>query len=59
MIGVNDIASEVFILADTPALVNFALRDSNIMRLSMWSVTRVVAPEFRNLLPLSNSMARA
>jgi len=59
MIGVNDIASEVFILADTQALVNFALRDSNIMRLSMWSVMRVVAPEFRNLLPLSNSMARA
>ena len=40
MIGVNDIASEVFTLADAQALVNFAQSDPNIVRLSMWSVAR-------------------
>src|SRR2546429_3982132 len=40
MIGVNDISSEVFTLADAQALVNFAQNDSNIVRLSMWSVAR-------------------
>ena len=40
MIGVNDISSEVFTLADAQALVNFAQTDSNIVRLSMWSVAR-------------------
>src|SRR5262245_55503358 len=40
MIGVNDIASEVFTLADAQALVNFAQSDSNVARLAMWSVAR-------------------
>jgi hypothetical protein len=40
MIGVNDISSEVFTLADAHALVNYAQTDSNIVRLSMWSVGR-------------------
>jgi len=40
MIGVNDIASEVFTLADAQALLNFAQNDPNIVRLSMWSVAR-------------------
>ncbi len=40
MIGVNDIASEVFTQADAQALLNFAQGDPNIVRLSMWSVAR-------------------
>jgi Fibronectin type III domain len=40
MIGVNDISSEVFTLADAQMLVDYAQTDSNIMRLSMWSVAR-------------------
>lgn len=40
MIGVNDISSEVFTLADAQALVNYAQTDANIARLSMWSVAR-------------------
>ncbi len=40
MVGVNDISSEVFTLADAQALVNYAQTDSNIVRLSMWSVAR-------------------
>jgi hypothetical protein len=40
MIGVNDIASEVFTLADAQALVNYAQMDANVARLAMWSVAR-------------------
>jgi hypothetical protein len=40
MIGVNDIASEVFKLADAQALVNYAQIDANVARLAMWSVAR-------------------
>jgi len=40
MIGVNDIASEVFTLADAQTLVNYAQLDANVARLSMWSVAR-------------------
>jgi hypothetical protein len=40
MIGVNDISSEVFTLADAQALVNYAQTDPNVVRLSMWSVAR-------------------
>jgi hypothetical protein len=40
MIGVNDIASEVFTLADAQALANYAASDPNVVRLSMWSVAR-------------------
>ncbi len=40
MIGVNDIASEVFTLQDAQALLNYARTDSNVVRLSMWSVAR-------------------
>jgi chitinase len=40
MIGVNDIASEVFTQADAQALLSFAQSDPNVARLSMWSVAR-------------------
>jgi hypothetical protein len=40
MIGVNDVASEVFTLADAQALVDYARSDPNVVRLSMWSVAR-------------------
>ena len=40
MIGVNDIASEVFTLADAQALVDYAKTDSQLALLSMWSVAR-------------------
>ena len=40
MIGVNDITSEVFTLADAQALVDFAQSDPRIAQLSMWSVAR-------------------
>lgn len=40
MIGVNDISSEVFTLTDAQMLVDYAQTDSNIVRLSMWSVGR-------------------
>ena len=40
MIGVNDVASEVFTLADAQALLDYAQTDSNVARLSMWSVAR-------------------
>jgi hypothetical protein len=40
MIGVNDISSEVFSLADAQALLNYAQTDSNVVRLAMWSVAR-------------------
>jgi chitodextrinase len=40
MIGVNDVSSEVFTPADAQALVNYAQTDSNVLRLSMWSVAR-------------------
>jgi len=40
MISVNDIASEVFTLADAQTLVNYAQLDANVARLSMWSVAR-------------------
>src|SRR5205823_6461424 len=35
MIGVNDVASEVFTLADAQALVNYAQMDANVARLAM------------------------
>jgi hypothetical protein len=40
MIGVNDITSEVFTLADASALVNYAKSDPRVSELSMWSVAR-------------------
>ncbi len=40
MIGVNDIATEVFTLADAQALVDYAQADPDVVRLSMWSVAR-------------------
>jgi chitodextrinase len=40
MIGVNDVSSEVFTLADAQALLDYAKSDSNVVRLSMWSVAR-------------------
>jgi aryl-phospho-beta-D-glucosidase BglC (GH1 family)/cellulase/cellobiase CelA1 len=40
LIGVNDIASEVFTLADAQALVNYAKTDPHVAELSMWSVAR-------------------
>jgi chitinase len=40
LIGVNDVSSEVFTLADAQDLVNFAVGNSNITRLDMWSVAR-------------------
>lgn len=40
MIGVNDIASEVFTLADAQALLDYARSDNDIVRLAMWSVAR-------------------
>jgi chitinase len=40
MIGVNDISSEVFTLADAQALLSYAQTDPNVVRLSMWSVAR-------------------
>jgi chitinase len=40
MIGVNDIASEVFKLTDAQALENYAQSDPNVARVSMWSVAR-------------------
>jgi hypothetical protein len=40
MIGVNDIASEVFTQADAQALLAYAKTDPNITLLSMWSVAR-------------------
>jgi chitodextrinase len=40
MIGVNDISSEVFTLADARDLLNFAKGNSDIARLAMWSVAR-------------------
>ena len=40
MIGVNDIISEVFTLADAQALLDYARSDSDVVRLSMWSVAR-------------------
>lgn len=40
MIGVNDVAGEVFTLADAQSLLNFAQDNPDIERLSMWSVSR-------------------
>ncbi len=40
MIGVNDIISEVFTLADAQALVDYAANDPDVAMLSMWSVAR-------------------
>jgi chitinase len=40
MIGVNDITSEVFTLADATQLLNFAKSDPRVSELSMWSVAR-------------------
>jgi aryl-phospho-beta-D-glucosidase BglC (GH1 family) len=40
MIGVNDIASEVFKLSDAQALVDYAAHDADVAMLSMWSVAR-------------------
>jgi len=40
MIGVNDIASEIFTLADANTLVTFAKSDPRVAELSMWSVAR-------------------
>jgi chitinase len=40
MIGVNDIASEVFTQADARAVVDYAKTDAQVALLSMWSVAR-------------------
>ncbi|MFO1081352.1 MAG: Calx-beta domain-containing protein [Reyranellaceae bacterium] len=40
MIGVNDVASETFTLADAQALVDFAASDPRVTQISMWSVAR-------------------
>jgi len=40
MIGVNDIASEVFTLADAQALERYVESDPNVARVAMWSVAR-------------------
>src|SRR5258708_19077546 len=40
MIGVNDIASEVFTLADAKTLVDYAKNNPDVDMLSMWSVSR-------------------
>ena len=40
MIGVNDIASEIFTLADAQMLLAYAQNDPDVGRLSMWSVAR-------------------
>jgi chitinase len=40
MIGVNDIASEVFTLADAQSLVDYAKTDPQLALLAMWSVAR-------------------
>jgi hypothetical protein len=40
MIGVNDIVSEVFTLADAQSLVDYAAADPDVAMLSMWSVAR-------------------
>jgi hypothetical protein len=40
MIGVNDIASEVFTLADAQSLVDYAKTDSQLALIAMWSVAR-------------------
>jgi chitinase len=40
MIGVNDIASEVFKLSDAQALWNYAQSDPKVAEISMWSVAR-------------------
>src|SRR5690349_3524807 len=40
MIGINDVNSEIFQLADAQSLLNFANANSYITRLSMWSVAR-------------------
>jgi chitinase len=40
MIGVNDIASEVFTQADAQAILDFAMSDPQVGLLSMWSVAR-------------------
>jgi Glycosyl hydrolases family 18 len=40
MIGVNDVASEIFTLADARSLLAYAQTDPDVARLSMWSVIR-------------------
>ncbi len=40
MIGVNDVASEVFKLSDAQMLVDYARNDPDVAMLSMWSVAR-------------------
>ena len=40
MIGINDVASEVFTQADAKAVVDYAKTDSQVALLSMWSVAR-------------------
>ena len=40
MIGVNDVATEVFTLTDAQMLLDFARGNDQVERLSMWSVSR-------------------
>ena len=40
MIGVNDVASEIFTLADAQSLLDFARTTPDVERVSMWSVSR-------------------
>jgi hypothetical protein len=40
MIGINDVNTEIFQLADAQSLLNFANANSYITRIAMWSVAR-------------------
>ena len=40
MIGQNDTSGEIFTLADAQTVMSYAQSNSNITRLSFWSVTR-------------------
>jgi hypothetical protein len=59
MIGVNDVASEVFTLADAQALLDYAQTDSNVVRLSMWrwhgTTATLLAPTTRRRTAAASS----
>jgi chitinase len=40
MIGINDVSSEVFTLADAQQLAAYVQTDPNVVRTSIWSVSR-------------------
>jgi len=60
MIGVNDISSEVFTLADAQAVVDYAKTDSHVSLVSMWSVARDNgnSPGAHNAAPDSSGVAQ-